>query len=122
MGVIVKNGESGHSQQNSWSSDAFPLGSIRSLSVYKRMEKMAEVKLVIIISNILGWVLTGITPFVNLNSWQGYILFGLVVLFWLQKLYFHWRKNQQAIKNGELNLRKKEHDITKEIQDDEDND
>ena len=73
----------------------------------------------ILITNILGITLTGITPFVSLENWKGTILFCLVVLFWVQKIYFGWRKNQQDIKKGDLNLRKQEHEVNKEIEEDE---
>lgn len=120
MGTIVKNTKGGGARPDGWGGDAMPLGSFHMLAVYKRVQKVAEIKIVILLSNILGWCLTGITPWVNLNSWQGYLLFCLVAIFWGQKIYFSIRKSSQELKNRDLSLKKKEHDLQRQLNDDED--
>lgn len=80
---------------------------------------MAEVKALILFTNILGITLTGVLSQINLNTWQGYMVFAMVVVFWSQKIYFGIRKNMQDVRNRDLSLRKKEHDIEKTIAEDD---
>lgn len=78
---------------------------------------MAEMKL-LFFANFFGFSLMGIAPFV-VDPWQRYILFALTTVFILQKIYFVIIKNKQEVKARDLTLKKKEFDVTKEIEEEE---
>lgn len=80
---------------------------------------MAEVKIMAIIGNFLGYPLLGFTIWINLQSWKSDILFILSGLFLAVKIYFYIRKQSQDVKSRDLSLFKKEHEIEKEIEDEE---
>lgn len=80
---------------------------------------MAEVKLMALIGNFLGYPLLGYTIWMNLQSWKADILFVLSGLFLAVKIYFYVRKQAQDIRSRDLTLLKKEHEIEEEIENDE---
>ena len=80
---------------------------------------MAELKAMIILSNILGIPLFGYTLWINWGSWRADILLGLSVIMAAVKIYFIIAKGRQDLKNRELSLKKKEHDVSKKIEEDE---
>lgn len=114
MGTIVKPDRVEHKRQESIQRVLLPVSTGLYPDIFKGI-KMAEIKVMILISNILGITLTGIAPWVNFSTWQGMIIFVLVVAFWIQKLY----KGYQDIRNRELSLKHKKHNIEKKIEDDE---
>jgi hypothetical protein len=75
---------------------------------------MAEIKF-FFFANLFGWSILGIAPFV-VDKWQAYTLWGLGVIFIIQKIYFGIRKNVQDLKNRDLSLKKKKHDVDKELE------
>lgn len=80
---------------------------------------MAEVKIMALIGNFLGYPLLGYTIWMNLQSWKADILFVLSGMFLAVKIYFYVRKQAQDIRSRDLTLLKKEHEIEKEIENDE---
>lgn len=118
MGTVVRNSKSEHKQPSSMQ-HFVPMLDGNLLNHLFNRAKMAEVKALLLFTNILGFTLTGVLSQLNLNTAQGWVVFFLVCLFWGQKIYFNIRKNQQDIKNRSLSLRKKEHDIDKEMEEDD---
>lgn len=72
-----------------------------------------------ILWNFLGIPFVGYSMYINWTNVEGHILFALSAVFVLIRGYFYIMKNIQDIKNRDLSLRKKEHDVEKEINDDE---
>lgn len=87
------------------------------LGLYKRMAKMAEVKMLVMLSNIIGIPLSVYTMFINFHTWKSDVLFVLTGLYLVAKFYFYVRKSIQEEKSRSLKLRKEEHDILEEIED-----
>jgi len=112
MGTIVKHNRVGNKRPESNEHLFLPVSAGLYPLFFKRII-MAEIKVMIILSNILGFTLTGIAPFINFSTWQGMVIFVLLVLFWIQKIYFSVKKSNQEMKNRDLSLRQKEHDVNK---------
>lgn len=78
---------------------------------------MAEVKMMVFITNWIGFPLVGYTLlFVPPGGWKTDILWLLSCLFMAFKIYFFVRRQLQDLKNRDLSLMKKEHDIEKELE------
>ncbi len=81
--------------------------------------KMAELKAMIILGNILGIPLYGYTIWINWGSWRADVLFAVSIVAAAVKVYFMIAKGRQDIKNRELSLKEKEHDVNKKIEEHE---
>lgn len=116
MGSSSMGYKRGHQQQQSNRLPLFALPGGLPLDIYKRVERMAEVKIMALIGNFLGYPLLGYTIWMNLQSWKADILFVLSGLFLAVKIYFYVRKQMQDIKSRDLSLMKKEHEVEKELE------
>lgn len=84
----------------------------------KRLEKMAEAKMMVLIANILGIPLVGYTIFLNIGTWQGTLLILLSSLFLVVKIVFYCIMKWQDVKNRNLSLKRKQYETEKEINED----
>lgn len=76
----------------------------------QRVTAMAEAKALATILNFLGFSLTGIAIFANLDVFQQTVIWLLVVLFWGAKIYFYVVfSNQKKERNKiEMEIMRKE--------------
>ena len=81
----------------------------------KRLGKMAEAKMMLLIANILGIPLVGYTIFLNIGTWQGTLLILLSSLFLVVKIVFYCIMKWQEVKSKNLSLRREEYETEKEI-------
>jgi hypothetical protein len=94
----------GHKQhKNSWMAFYFP-GFNMQLYDFKRVNKMAQIKLLWILADMLGIssVILGIVD--NFDSIRSVILFIVALSYLLCRLYFTVIKNSQAVREKELEL------------------
>lgn len=117
MGSSSMGYKRGHQQQQSNRLPLFALPWGLPMDIYKRIERMAEVKFILLIGNFLGYSMTGyVLIFASINGWKTDILWFLSALFLAVRIYFYVRKQIQEIKNRNLSLMKKEHEVEKELE------
>lgn len=118
MGTVVKSDRLEYKRSPGEQHIFLPVSFRLCRDLFKRI-KMAELKVMIFLSNILGIPLFGYTIWINWGGWKADMLFIMSGLYAVVRLYFAIRKGFQDIKNRDLSIRKKEHDVNKEIKDDE---
>lgn len=128
MGVDSMDSKRGHKQYESDRVVVHPAAFINNLDILKRVTAMSEVKLVLWFINGFGYSFTGllgiswVIPLLKIDDlgfdgWKSHLIFILLLIFWTQKIVFGIAKNIQDYRNRQLSLKKKDHDITKELED-----
>lgn len=128
MGVNSVGNQRGHQQYESHRLVVHPAATINNLDILKRVTAMSEVKMVLWFINGFGYSFTGllglnwVIPLMKIDGlefggWKSAIVLVLVCLFWLQKIVFGGLKNWQEYKSRQLSLKKKAHDVEKELED-----
>lgn len=74
------------------------------LQTTKSVIKMAQVKAVITILNILTGSYYGYIMFVNLDNIKGAVLLFFLIVYGGVNIYFRWKKGNQAIREKEYQL------------------
>ena len=118
MGTIVKSNRAEYQRSDSGKHYVLPTPVGIYNHFFNRI-KMAELKAMIFLGTILGLPLYGYTIWINWGTWRADILLGLSVIMAVVKIYFMIAKGLQDVKNRELSLKQKEHDINKKIEEDE---
>lgn len=82
-------------------------------------EKMTAVKMAIMIANYLGWSGFMYIAFMNLDSWKGWMLTALAVIYGALRIYFYYIRENQAAQKRDLELRHLERQDKKEEENEE---
>ena len=88
---------------------------------------MSEVKFFVWFGNAIGYCFTGIwglnwiMPILKIegldfSGWKSDLIIFLIILFWAQKGFFAIIRNVQEAKSRQLSLKKKAHDVEKELE------
>lgn len=128
MGLNSVDNQRGHQQHQSNRLVIHPAATINNLDILKRVTAMSEVKMVLRFINGFGYSFTGllglnwVIPLMKIEGlefggWKSSMVLVLVCLFWLQKTVFGGLKNWQEYKSRQLSLKKKAHDVEKELED-----
>ena len=128
MGVSGYDIRDEHKQLKGDRLDFPSVANVVSLDIFKRVRKMSEVKVFFWFANAFGFSFTGllgitwVVPLlkidgIDLTGWKADLVFILLILFWVQKIAFGVAKNMQDMKNRGLSLKKKAHDVEKELED-----
>ncbi len=89
-------------------------------NVIKRLNAMAESKVVYYIMNIAGGGTYLYAFFLNLGDVKGFILFLIAVAYAILRLYFTWDKQRDESKMRKLKLEEREFELHEKIGDEED--
>lgn len=128
LGSGIIDVESGHKRKEDSVYPIFISPCINSLDIYKRVAEMSELKFIVWFGNAIGYSLTGlwginwVMPILKIDGldfsgWKSTVIFLLIVLFWVQKIGFAAAKSIQEFQSRKLTLKKKAHDVEKEIED-----
>lgn len=81
------------------------------MDLLKRVNRMAEIKILVWLSNLLGIPILGYTIWITWYSWKTDVLFVLSGVYLIAKIYFYIKKNNQSIRMTDLDIREKEKDL-----------
>jgi hypothetical protein len=77
----------------------------------KRSNKMAEIKIGLMIAYLIGIPISVFSFIANLDTWKSTALFIMVMIYWMGMIWFGFRTKSRREKKEKMELRKQELDL-----------
>ena len=118
LGVHINPDRVEREQHDSGSGDLRPVSNSLYFTIVKRFEKMATAKMMLFFFDFFGIPLFLYTSILNFGEFKGWVLFFIAALYGLARLFFFVDKQRDESRMRKLQLKKKEHDVYEEINED----
>lgn len=83
-------------------------------SSIKRTQRMAEVKIGLILAYLIGIPVSAMAFISNIDTWKSSAIFIMVVIYWMGMIWFGFRSRARKEKKEQMDLRKQELDLWQE--------
>lgn len=118
MGVHINTHRVENKQHHSNTNTVRVVRSSLYLSIIKRLQKMATAKMMLFFFDFLGVPIFLYTSILNFGEFKGWVLFFIAALYGVARLFFFVDKQRDESRMRKLQLKKKEHDVNDELNED----